>query len=136
MTRGVHDQHATGENNGRWRGGIATHPLIDIYYDMIARCHRKSHKRYEDYGGRGIAVCDAWLNDFWQFVEDMGTRPEGKYASGRAMFSLDRIDNDKGYSPENCRWASPSQQAANKRGFGDGDERRDPRSGRYERRTA
>lgn len=53
-------------------------------------------------------MCQAWVNDFDKFVEDMGEAPEGK--------SLDRIDVDKGYSPDNCRWATPKQQANNKRG--------------------
>jgi len=97
---------------------------------MVRRCTDPKHKRFGDYGGRGIKVAPRWL-DFWNFVEDMGERPEGKYPSGRAIYSLDRIDNDGDYEPSNCRWASPSEQAKNKRGFGNGNERRDPLTGKY-----
>jgi DNA-binding CsgD family transcriptional regulator len=96
-----------GAANSNWRGGKSTHPLIDIYYDMIGRCHRPTHKRYADYGGRGITVCDRWRNDFWAFVADMGERPDG--------LTLDRRNNDAGYSAENCRWATYSEQVNNRR---------------------
>ena len=121
---------ARGSRNGRWAGGKSTHPLIDIYHDMIGRCHRPTHARFSGYGGRGIEVCAAWRSDFWIFVRDMGPRPAGR-RNGRAIYSLDRIDNDAGYGPSNCRWADPSTQAKNKRGWGDGELRRDPASGRY-----
>ncbi len=64
---------------------------------IITRC--KSHEHYIK---RGIEVCDEWLNSFEQFYSDMGKRPEGDY-------SLDRINNDKGYSPTNCRWTTPEE---------------------------
>lgn len=77
---------------------------------MKARCLRPTHPSYKDYGGRGITVCDRWigLDGFRHFIEDMGLKPE-------AALSLDREDNDKGYSPDNCRWTTGNQQNQNRR---------------------
>ena len=77
---------------------------------MHYRCLDISCPAYKDYGGRGITICPEWLNNFKQFYSDMGDRPDGT--------SLDRIDNDKGYSLDNCRWATWDEQAANKRSNG------------------
>lgn len=75
------------------------------WYAMIARCTRPRNDKYKFYGGRGIKVCDRWL-EFKNFYADMGDRPEG--------MSLDRINNDGNYEPGNCRWATDKQQKRNR----------------------
>lgn len=79
---------------------------------MIQRCYDESCSSYSAYGGRGISVCDEWRESFQAFYDDMGKKPKG--------MSLDRIDPLKGYCKENCRWATASNQAHNKRALTDG----------------
>jgi len=91
--------------HGGYAGGIE-HPEHYIWRTMIARCNNPKAKHYRLYGGRGITVCRRWLV-YKNFLYDIGHRP----SSGH---SLDRIDNNKGYKPSNCRWATRSQQQKNK----------------------
>jgi hypothetical protein len=77
---------------------------------MIQRCFNPNHCAYPYYGGAGIRVCRRWLS-FVNFLADMGRRPS-------RLHTLDRLDPEKGYRPSNCRWATPKQQAANRRASG------------------
>lgn len=77
---------------------------------MRKRCLDPSNRQYPDYGGRGITVCDEWKNSFENFLAYMGEKPEKSY-------SLDRIDNNRGYEPGNVRWASKETQSRNRRAF-------------------
>lgn len=74
---------------------------------MKRRCMNKNSKDFVYYGGRGVKVCDRWINSFANFLQDMGKKPIG--------CSLDRINPNEGYSPENCRWATDRQQQRNRR---------------------
>lgn len=87
--------------------GRARSPLYVTWASMHQRCENPKSTAYYLYGGRGITVCERW-NSFENFCADMGERPSPTH-------SIDRRDNDKGYSPENCRWATKKQQAQNTR---------------------
>jgi len=84
-----------------------THPLYVTWMSMKARCYDNRTRSYEHYGGRGITVCERWRKSYHNFIADMGEKPDGH--------TLDRIDNEKGYSPDNCKWSTPKEQAQNKR---------------------
>lgn len=80
----------------------------NAYIRMKDRCNNPNNNNYRHYGARGIVVCERWLNSFENFLIDMGRRPIGR--------SLDRINFNGPYSPDNCRWATSSQQVKNKHG--------------------
>ena len=85
-----------------------------VYNSMKARCLTPSNRQYKNYGARGITICEEWLgpNGFKNFYADMGKRP---YEKNGRPYQLDRIDNNKGYSPENCRWTTVKKNQQNRR---------------------
>lgn len=96
----VHTKH------GELLGGKFTHEYR-AWGHIKSRCNNQKHPRYKDYGGRGIKVCERWAASFADFLTDMGRCPPG--------LTLDRRDNDGDYEPNNCRWASDSEQSSNRR---------------------
>lgn len=82
--------------------------MYRTWYGMLERCNNPLNPAYERYGERGIKVCERWQNSFELFVLDIGEKPSKEH-------SIDRINNDKGYSPDNCKWATKTEQAHNRR---------------------
>jgi len=94
--------------HGHWSGGKASRTWKS-WNSMKHRCLNENAPNYKYYGGRGITICDRWLNKngFENFLEDMGERPEGT--------SIDRVDNEGNYQPSNCKWSTPKEQINNRR---------------------
>lgn len=84
--------------------------LMWVWSDMKRRCHKENHHAYANYGGRGITVCERWRESFAAFLEDMGPRPD-------PSLTIERVNNDEGYSPSNCVWATRLEQGLNKRDY-------------------
>ena len=104
----VMDGKAEGPRERYEKHGMTKTPEYRIWNSMRDRCHNPKAKAYAFYGARGIEVCAQWLFSFKTFLQDMGPRPSRKH-------SIDRKDGTKGYSPENCRWATKAEQDRNKR---------------------
>jgi len=86
---------------------MARSSIYNSWIDILQRCNNTKNRRYKDYGGRGITVCERWLK-FKNFLEDMGKKPAFKS-------QIDRTDNNKGYYKSNCRWTTSKEQSRNRR---------------------
>lgn len=93
-----------------FKHGMTNTNEFNIWKGILYRCINKNSKSYKNYGGRGITICDEWKNSFINFYDDLGPRPS-------KMHTIDRIDNNKGYYKDNCKWQIRSYQCINRRKF-------------------
>ena len=100
---------------------LTQHPLYSLYSSLKQKCYNPNHRSYDNYGGRGIVMDEQWKDDFISFVEyiedELGDKPPG--------MSLDRIDNERGYEPDNVRWATVRVQNSNRRTYTNGGKTKD-----------
>lgn len=103
----VRDHKGRIAKGSNYKHGMSDEPIYDCWVAMKARCNKDTHPMYKHYGGRGIKVCDKWQESFNNFYEDMGVMRQGD--------TLDRIDVNGDYEPNNCRWTTIQEQQKNRR---------------------
>jgi len=102
----INKERLTLRNKAGAKHGMSNTPTFNVWTNMKERCLNPNHNSYHRYGGRGITICDRWLESFQNFYDDMGPMPEG--------MSIDRVDVDGDYEPSNCRWATSEEQSNNR----------------------
>jgi hypothetical protein len=103
----IEKRGAASVRHGHTQGGDS--PTYRSWNAARSRCFNPKNNRYPLYGGRGIGMCEAWRSNFDAFLADMGERPAGK--------TLDRVDTNADYGPDNCKWSTPREQALNRRAY-------------------
>jgi hypothetical protein len=98
----------SGKESYHYKHGKSHLDYHKVWVSMKLRCLNRNHHAFSSYGGRGITVCDRWLDSYDSFIRDMGPRPSHKH-------SIDRIDVNGNYEPSNCRWATATDQVRNRR---------------------
>lgn len=96
------------KKGGNFRHGLDNSPEHNSWVSMKNRCNNPNNRSYKNYGGRGITVCERWMESFDNFMKDMGNKPGDQY-------SIDRRNNNAGYCKDNCKWSDKKEQANNRR---------------------